>query len=154
MNALVVKSAGAFWRHPSAVLIGALTGLALVLWWPLVLDLSERVTDSAYPVILSQSRLISKTDTEAVVGVMITKQRDCDFRTLQGYSRMRGGVLHSAHTERVDFPVMGVSRPAGATYDAGQWKVWPVAGAEGVVLYVQHDCGGRIVSSTFADVRF
>lgn len=153
MNALVVKSAGVFWRHPSAVIVGALTGLSLVLWWPLLIDLTERATDTAYPVVVSESRLVSRTDTEAVVAVVITKQRKCDFRSLQAYSKMRDGVLHSAHTERVDFPVSGISRPVG-TYDAGRWKVWPISGAEGVVLYVQHDCDGRIVSSTFADVRF
>lgn len=153
MNALVVKGAGALWRHPSAVIFGALTGLAMVLWWPLVVDLVERATDTAYPVVVSQSRLVSRTDTEAVVAVTLTKQRVCEFSSLQAYSRMRDGVLHSAHAERVDFPVSGVSRPVG-TYDAGRWRVWPISGAEGVVLYVQHDCNGRIVSSTFADVRF
>lgn len=154
MNALVVKSAGALWKHPSAVIFGALTGLCLVLGWPLVVDLAERATDSAYPVVVSHSRLVSRTETEAVVAVTLTKQRHCDDIGLQAYSRMRDGVLHSAYTERVDFVPRNVSRPAGVTYDAGQWRIWPIAGADGVVIYEQHNCDGRVVSSTFADVRF
>ena len=157
MNARAIATQGAdiMWRHPSAIITGAIVGLAAVLWWPLVVDVAEVAADSAFPVIRSSSAIVSRSADEVVLHVTITKQRDCKFNNVQAYSRMSDGVLRSAQAERIDFQGGSVSRPAGGTYDAGKWRVWPIAGAAGVVMFTQHDCGdGRLVTSTFADVRF
>ena len=143
------------WRHPSAIITGAIVGLAAVLWWPLIVDIAEVASDSAFPVIRGSAAVVSRTSEEVVLSVTITKQRDCIFNNVQAYSRLPDGILRSAQAERLDFQSGPVSRPAGGTYDAGQWRVWPLAGSSGVVMFTQHDCGdGRLVTSTFADVQF
>jgi hypothetical protein len=158
MNAQTVAAgARALWRYPSAIIFGAIVGLSTVLWWPLIVDVAEVAADSAFPVIRASSSIVSRTPDEVVVDVTIVKQRDCAFNNLQAYSRFADGLLRSASAERIDMHAAPgrISRPSGATYAAGRWRVWPTAGAAGVVMFTQHDCGdGRLVTSTFADVRF
>lgn len=157
MNARTLATQGAsiVWRHPSAIIAGAIVGLAAVLWWPLIVDVAEIASDSAFPIIRSSSAIVSRSPDEVVLRVTITKQRDCQFNNVQAYSRLPDNVLRSAQAERLGIQTRPISRPAGVTYDAGLWRVWPIAGSTGVVMFTQHDCGdGRLVTSTFADVRF
>jgi hypothetical protein len=139
-------------RHPSAIIVGCLVGLALVVWWPSIIEVADRATDAAFPVVRSQAELISHNDGAAIIRVKMSKQRDCEYKGVQAYSRQPGDVLRDAMYERVDWPLTGRTRPVGY-YDIGHWKIWPTSGAAGVVLFAQHDCGGRLVSSLLADVR-
>ena len=158
MNTRTISAAvHTLWRYPSAIILGALVGLSTVLWWPQIVDVAEVAADSAWPVIRSSAAIVSRTPDEVVVDVTIHKQRDCAFNNLQAYSRMADGLLRSASAERIDPQASGGrrSRPTGGPYAAGRWRVWPLHGAAGVVMFTQHDCGdGRLVTSTFADVRF
>jgi hypothetical protein len=141
------------WQHPSAILVGGIIGLLTVLWWPLLVEFSDSAVDSIYPVIRSETAILSRTDTEVTLAVKYRKTRDCRFKGLQAYSVMPGGHMRNAEFESEHYRGEGITRPVG-NYEGGQWRIWPTNGAAGVVIFVQHDCGkGRLVTSKLAEAR-
>lgn len=140
-------------RYPSAVAFGAMVGLVLALFWPLLVDQAERVTDHWLPVVRGSAAQVHKTDDSVTVRLTLTKLRDCKYLQVQAYSRMANGTLRDASAARRDRPEVGVTRPVGQSFDAGLWELWPIDGAVAALLYAQHDCDGRLVSSLLAEVK-
>ena len=140
-------------RSPSAVIIGALAGLIAVLWWPAIIETANRAVDTAFPVVSGDAATVARDHDAVIIAVTFRKHRDCRYERVQAYAKLAGDVKTAIYSERVDRPAESRSVPAGETYFAGRWKLWPIDGAYGVVMYAQHDCGGRQVSSLLAEVN-
>jgi hypothetical protein len=140
-------------RYPSAVAFGSTVGLVLALFWPLLVDQAERATDHWLPVVRGAAAPVYKTDGSVTIRLTLTKLRDCKYLQVHAYSRMPNGTLRDASAARRDRAEVGVTRPAGQAFDAGLWELWPTDGAVAALLYAQHDCDGRLVSSLLAEVK-
>lgn len=78
------------------------------------------------------------------------KLQDCAVihGSLETYS-LHKGIRFGAQEQRESGDIS--SRPVGKA-DLGVWKVWPVAGAQRVEMWVSHSCRGYVVRSKIANV--
>lgn len=133
------------------VLLAAFAGFFLApvgqTWWRSVLY----GYDDARPVVVMTGKLVSRNGDEVYIHMGGKKMRQCDYLRVQAYSRAMDGRLSDSYIRRVDIAERGDSKPIGA-FDLGTWRIWPVGDAVGVVVYVQHDCDGRLVTTKIADV--
>jgi hypothetical protein len=116
-------------------------------WWRGLLS----YYDDAKPVVVMQAQLLTRTDHDAVLRIYGDKLRPCTYLRMQTYWRDSMGELHDAFAQRLDMPNRGDSKPLGS-FDIGQWRVWPVQGAKSIVMFSQHDCDGRLVSTKMVEV--
>ena len=139
--------------HPSAILVGSLFGIILTLFWPLLVDQAEIISDKAWPVSEGSAHVVDRSDNRVTIRMQVRKIRDCKYLQLQAYSIMLGGVLREAYAKRTDKLAQGQTKPPGITWDAGVWDIWPTDGATGIVLWAQYDCGdNRLISTKLAEV--
>jgi hypothetical protein len=136
---------------PFTVLLGfALGGLLAPLGMSL-LNEAYLVYDGMFPVIKTEGRLLSAGNNEAVIAIVGEKLRPCTYVRIQAYSVGRDNNLEDAFIARVDSPESGETRPIG-TYTFGAWRVWPLPDSKGIVVYVNHLCGSRLVLTKIADI--
>jgi hypothetical protein len=144
-----VKSLLSLW--PSAV-IGALLGLIMVPVGDAGMSAMQAMYDASYPVLDMKGKLVARDGDAVLVSLVGKKLRDCTYLRMTAYSTGGDGVTHDAYVLRVDRPSQGDTKPAGAIYDIGVWKVWPIAAATQVEIWSMHQCDGRIVRSPLARV--
>lgn len=133
----------ATFNMPFTIVFGlALGGLACATYY-----------DQAFPVVEMSGTLISHSNNEAVIAIGGSKLRECSYVRMQAYSRAADGNMMDAFIMRVDTPESGVTRPVGA-FRIGTWRVWPLPQSKGVVVYISHLCGSRLVMTKIVDIPF
>lgn len=110
----------------------------------------RQLYDDTHPVVAMTGKLISRAEGKVIIHVKGVKLRQCRFITLNAYA-VKDGEYSDVYRDRINGVENGVTKQVGV-YDLGQWALWPVVGAEKVVMRVTHDCGGRLLSAEIADV--
>lgn len=136
---------------PLTILAGALLGMMLAPFGNPVQEGVLALWDQLSPVVRMEGRLVSHDETQALLHITGEKRRACIYLGINGYSRAPDGAWHDTAAQRVDAPADGRSKPVGL-YDIGFWRVVLKPGATTVRVAVQHDCGGRIVTTVIAEV--
>lgn len=132
------------------VAIGFSLGGLLAISAPLLLDSGMEKYDQLYPVISATAVVLSETEDEVVVRMAGQKRRSCSYIGLSAYVPSSDGAPGSrVFLRKMDTPETGETRPIGAL-DMGIWQIWPVRGADGVEIYAQHVCSGRVVVTVVA----
>lgn len=116
--------------------------------WAAALD----VYDAHRPVaMISTASVVAREADAVMVEMTVRKLRDCTYIRMQAFGSSKGGALSDAYMRRIDRPEDGSTKPMGE-FSIGTWRIWPVGGASSVIVYAQHDCGGRIVQTRLAQV--
>lgn len=142
------------WRMPWSTLVGACIGVAAVIAVPEWVAPLRGAYDAHFPVLRMTGEVIERDADSVVLHIKGEKLRgeECRLMDIHGYAVAQDGSLSDAVATRLDTPQTGRIREAGA-YDIGLWRVRPVLpDARGVKVVAQHDCVGRIVLSTIAEV--
>lgn len=116
---------------------------------PIILDLRQAYINAA-PVVAVQGELINRGSNSATLHLWGEKLRACTYVKVNAYT-LHDGMMVDASTIRIDAPDNHATRPLGP-FDMGEWRVWPVAGASKILIFVQHDCNGRVVITKIAEV--
>lgn len=116
---------------------------------PLLLEARQARID-AQPVVVMQGKIVARDVNSVTLHLWGEKLRACTYIGINAYTR-HDGVMKDAFTKRVDVPHTAATKPLGR-FDVGNWLVWPIDGAGRVLLYVQHDCNGRVVVTKIAEV--
>lgn len=108
--------------------------------------------DAMRPVVSMQGEIVARGPDSVTIRMWGTKNRDCKFINIQGFSKKQpDGLSRDATGERLDMPSEGATKPTGA-FEIGTWRFRPVIDARIVEVYVQHDCDGRAVVTQIARV--
>ncbi len=113
-------------------------------------DWAYALYDDVSPVVSMRGKIVDRGPDQVVLHIEGEKHRHCQYITIRGYA-LRDNLLHDANIERVDRPMDGHTKPPGS-YSIGLWRVWPVAQATAVKVFVKHSCDGRLVTTEVADV--
>lgn len=143
-----------WWRMPWATLIGVAIGVGAVLMTPTVLGPLRDLYDDLFPVLRMSGTLVERDGDAVLIHIRGEKIRgdECRLLSVYGYAVMPDGRLTDATATRVDAPQQNRVRDRDH-YDIGIWRVHPVLpGAVRAKVITQHDCVGRVVLSTIADV--
>lgn len=130
------------WSILAAACVGMLLAPLGQTWWRGVTS----YYDDARPVLRMTATVTSVTSDSVVLHLTGEKLRSCRYIRMQAFVRLVDGVLDDIGLLRVDQDEIGSSKPVGK-HDFGQWKVWPIKGSRKLVIYAQHDCGDRLVTS-------
>jgi hypothetical protein len=109
------------------------------------------VFDARNPVVDMRADLVRLDTSGAVLHLYGHKLRACQYLALDAYAISDSGVMSDINIERIDIPADGNTKPLG-TFDVGQWRAWPVAGTKRIVLYVQHNCSGRLIQTRISEL--
>ena len=143
-----------WWRMPWSTAFGVLVGVGAVLMTPTVIGPLRDAYDTAFPVLVMTGKVIEREPDAVIVHISGEKIRgdECRLLSVYGYAIMPNGLLADATATRIDAPATGRVRDKGH-YDIGNWRIVPVdRNAVRVRVVAQHDCVGRVVLSTIADV--
>lgn len=141
-------TARSLWSMRWTLVLALLTGLAIspvFRWSPLL-----PVYDAYHPVVAMRGDMVQRDGDAVVVHIWGSKLRECTYVGIRAYGS-KNGVLIDANIARVDRPVNGATKPTG-TFDIGHWRIWPIDHADLVVVFVQHNCDGRIISTKIAEI--
>jgi len=136
---------------PFTIIVGIAIGGLLV---PVATSFTEWAAeryDSAFPVIAMTGTLLSIGDNEAVITLQGRKLRKCAYLRTHAYALDADGDMHDAYITRIDMPETGTTRPIG-DFQSGMWRVWPLPNSRGIVVYMNHLCGARVVVTRGADI--
>lgn len=133
------------------VLIAATVGFAMAplgtAWWDAMLS----QYDKSNPIVTMTGKLVRQDADNVWITVGGEKLRTCTYIRVQAYTRHTSGMLSDAFARRENIPERGETKPLG-TYSIGTWRIWPRGDAEAVLMYVLHDCDGRVVITKIAEV--
>lgn len=135
------------WTVLSAVLVGVLMAPLGQGWWAAALEYYDEIR----PVVVMRGEMISGDATEMRLSISGQQLRQCTYLRVQAFGRDAAGRLADAYIRRDDMDERGETKPVGA-FALGVWRVWPLDGAVGAVVYVQHDCNGRLVLTKIVDI--
>lgn len=135
------------WSILGAAIVGAMVSPVGHSWWRAALS----SYDEASPVVVMRGELIGRDADAVFLRIEGQKLRNCTYLRVQAYAKDSDGQLTDAYLQRVDRPERGDTKPTG-NYSIGAWRVWPATGAAAVLVYVQHDCDGRLVVTKIAEV--
>lgn len=107
--------------------------------------------DRVFPVVEMNGQLLSLGDDEAVIALAGRKNRECTYTGIQAYSVGRDGNMTDTFIVRTDIPESRDTKPRG-TFDVGTWRVWPLPDSRGIVVYINHLCGSRVVLTKVAHI--
>lgn len=136
---------------PFTVIFGLALGGALVPLGSALISLLAEQYDRMFPVVEMHGTLLSFGDGEAVIALGGRKLRDCSYIRIQAYSLGLDGNMSDTFIARTDIPESGETKPTG-NFQVGTWRVWPLPQSRGLVVYVSHLCGSRIVLTKIADI--
>ena len=144
-----------FWKMPVATVFGGVMGVAVVLFAPLFVAPLTAAWDTAFPVIEPvESRVIERDGDSLLMSITARKRtgEECTLVRLYGYSVDRMGVYQLAQVRRPDgTPQAGIIHGKGL-YDFGVWRIKPFDASDAkVIVYVEHNCLGRIIKSKLAE---
>ena len=114
---------------------------------PMLKDQREKLS----PVVQMDGDIVGRGADYIDVHVYGKKLRACKYLQTQAFARI-GNILRDVQNRRIDTPETGGTKPLGS-FDIGVWRLWPVPMKEAshVVMFVQHDCAGRVVVTKIAD---
>ena len=112
-----------------------------------------RAYDGAFPVLRMEGVIVAKDSTQVIIQMYGEKFRPCKYIRIAAYGKALDGTLTNMLMERTDTPVTGQTRPTGKL-NIGTWRLWPVDGITGAVVYIEHDCAHRPVLTKIADVSW
>lgn len=136
------------WLLTAALLLGSAIGSALD---PLRDWLLESY-DDAHPVIVTQSRIVSRDPGRIVVAVRGEKLRNCHFiPPAVGDGIVPGEPERDLRITRLDKPISGVNRRIGPIAEQ-TWELLDIEGLSKAIIFVSYDCGGRYVTNKFVEV--
>jgi hypothetical protein len=139
---------------PFSTVLGVVLGVFAVLAMPSWVGPVREAYDSIFPVLQMKGVLVDRQGSAVMIHIQGRKLRgeECRLLHVYGYAIQQDGRLSDATATRIDQPIDGRTRDAGF-YDIGIWRVQPVdEDATGVKVVTQHDCVGRVVLSTIAEV--
>jgi len=140
------------WKaHVTAIILGVLLGLLLGPLFGVVSESVYGAYDEAYPVVEMHGDVQSTTVHDVVLHISGEKKRGCQPMRITAYTRDKNGNLQDANIQKLGVAERGLSRPLGPV-DLGLWRIWPRDGADGVMVFVTHQCAGRSVITKVADV--
>jgi len=142
-------------QMPLTSIFGVAIGVFAVLFAPVIVAPITRMYDDAFPVINPVSSVIVGTEDDSVlVEIVARKNRGQECRILRIYADTfdAHGIRGTATVRRPNGEQhSGISHDAGQRY-LGVWRIRPVdKDATRVVVFVEHDCVGRVARSTLAD---
>jgi hypothetical protein len=140
-----------FKHQPFTVTFAVLLGLLLAPLIGIVHDSLQDAWDKAFPVVRINAKIVSASSEEVIISMYGAKERDCTFLRVQAFVRMNDRELADVNIRRVDVVENGDTKKLG-NYFMGTWRVWPIDGAKGVVIDVNHLCGNHIVVTRVADL--
>ena len=114
-------------------------------------ELARRLIEKEFfPIVAYKAKVLSHDSKEAIIHISGHKLRDCEVikGSLQTYA-VKDGVYFDIQEERVTGD--SSSRPVGLV-DLGAWRVYPILGAQRVVMTITHDCDGHKIKSEIANV--
>lgn len=152
---MIIRHFENLWRMPFATLFGAFLGVAVVLFAPWFVGPITAAWDAAFPVIEPvDSYIVERRGDELLLNITARKRKgeECTLVRLYGYSVDRMGTYQLATVRRPDgSPHMGIVHDKGL-HDFGVWKIKPFdANDAKVIVYVEHNCLGRIIKSKLAE---
>jgi hypothetical protein len=141
---------GMKWTLVTGVLLGAILSPI----GPELLKYAYQRYDATHPVVTMTGEAKEVGEFGAIVELSGIRLRGgCEYVRLLAYTADPRGVLHDAQIRRIDFPETAVSRPPNHPMDFGRWSIHPlVPGAVKAIIYAQHTCGGRLVSTKATEI--
>lgn len=138
-------------RHSSLSLIVSAFIIGIALWpiTQIAAPFTWALYDKVYPIVTMDGDIVGRGADHADIHIYGKKNRQCKYIQTRSYIRI-GEQLKDVTGNRIDTPETGGTKPLG-TFDIGVWRVTPIAGGSDVVMYVQHDCSGRLVLTKIAD---
>jgi hypothetical protein len=144
------------WQHPVliafSIMIGALFSIAV----PLVWDSARTQYDREHPVwVTSSATVMDRTGLVVRIHVVGSKTRECELNRTWAQATYPDRPPTDATVQRPGPKSIGyVNRPLGQQ-DLGEFLVAPIPDdASGAVVWLEHDCGGRVVMSELARLKF
>jgi hypothetical protein len=116
-----------------------------VLGWQQIYDLYDRTNPPVIAKIASSERV----GESLFVKFFVTRQADCDFIKVQGFSGTSTGNMQPSTTRRADGSDP-ISYPKGITVLSATWEIKPIYGPV-VRVYGYYDCGNRTVKTLLVD---
>ena len=135
------------WTLVLAAVAGALMAPVGQAWWTSLLT----AYDEQRPIVSMRAVVTSSDEESITVNIDGRKLRQCDYIRMQAYARSPQGNLTDAYIRRLDRQELGDTKPLG-WFNVGSWRIWPVNVGSDVLIYVQHDCNGRIVQTKIAEI--
>lgn len=140
---------GRWWSVLAGLLLGGMVAPVLYVEYTAWATERARIETRRLPVIQTQTSLVERSQSTAVVHVVGEKLRDCRYQGLQAYV-LDGGRMRSTTVARVNGTERNTNRPLGP-FDAGQWSI-EVPRNLPAVIWATYDCDGVAVFSVFARI--
>ena len=132
-----------------------LLGLILGLFGGQVLsgmaDVLTEQYDALRPVVKISGERVGADDNAVLIHMVGDKLRDCNYLRVTAFTADGSGRMRDAYINREARRETGETKPRGS-FDFGTWRLWPTDGALRAIVYISHQCGGRIVRTKIADV--
>ena len=142
--------------NPLLIGISMLIGSIVALLAPVTLEGVRDEYDRSHPVWEAESTTLVRRDgATATVRIIGTKARDCDLLRTWAQALYGDQPATDAVVQRTGGRAIGyINRPLGRQ-DIGEFIVAPIPeDAHGLVIHVEHTCGGRVVLSTLGRLMF
>lgn len=134
------------------IIFGLLIGVFMAPWGTAWFNYAASEYDEQHPVVKIKADIQEKKNSHVILQMTGDKYRSCLFIRMQAFTAQGSSPLKDAYKARIDYPEGDITKPVGPI-NYGLWKIWPIDGADRVIVYVQHDCGGRVVQTKIADER-
>ena len=137
---------------PWTLIVALLMGTALGAVLDPLRDWLLELYDGAHPVIVTQSRIVSRDPGRIVVAIRGEKLRNCHFiPPAVGDGIVPGEPGRDLRITRLDKPISGVNRRTGPIAEQ-TWELLDIEGVSKAIIFVSYDCGGRYVTNKFVEV--
>jgi hypothetical protein len=136
----------------ASILAGVIAALICV---PAVFVATEwvlSVYDQRFPVATAVTTREPSPPGEVQFTMVTTKHRDCTILRVSAYQRGSGEAFNRVNVQKMSGGIID-SIPAGKTVASTMWRVWPTEPEGMVTIYVEHDCGDRLVRTKLAEIE-
>jgi hypothetical protein len=123
-----------------SIILAAMLGF--MIGWAIPDDSIEAIDDWLRPVVVVQAKVVAREGDSVTVAFDWRKNRQCEYGGMYAYAS-RGPFMHETPLQRVDFPSVEQTHPAGWTGHT-VWRIGPpLNGSKHVSLWIRYDCGGK-----------
>ena len=136
----------------ASILAGVIAALICV---PAVFVATEwalGVYDQRFPVATAVTTREPSPPGEVQFTMVVTKHRDCTILRVSAYQRSEGGAFNRVNIQKVTGGAVDTI-PVGNTAASTMWRVWPTEPEGLVSVYVEHNCGERLVRTRLAEIE-
>ena len=145
----MIRAVTSQWPAIAAGILAALIGVPL---FSVVSELALSVYDQRYPVATAVVTREPSPPGEVQFTMVTTKHRDCTILRVSAYQRGSGEAFNRVNVQKMSGGIID-SIPAGKTVASTMWRVWPTEPEGMVTIYVEHDCGDRLVRTKLAEIE-